>query len=99
MTGNHLLNPSEAEMDAWLFPLALVFFLSGSLVLLGPGGYSLDARLSGWRTIRLEPREVEGPAASDIFLTEGLRPSSVYLDTPVKGEETDWRDYLDSQTQ
>jgi hypothetical protein len=30
-----------------------VFFLSSSLALLGPGGYSLDARLSGWRMIRL----------------------------------------------
>jgi hypothetical protein len=39
--------------DAWLFLFALVFFLSGSLALLGPGGYSLDARLSGWRVIKL----------------------------------------------
>jgi uncharacterized membrane protein YphA (DoxX/SURF4 family) len=39
--------------DAWGFLFALVFFLSSSLALLGPGGYSLDARLSGWRMIKL----------------------------------------------
>jgi len=42
-----------SAMDAWLFLFALVFFLSSSLALLGPGGYSLDARLSGWRVIKL----------------------------------------------
>ena len=40
-------------MDAWAFLFALVFFLSSSLALLGPGGYSLDARLSGWKMIRV----------------------------------------------
>lgn len=30
--------------------------LCGSLALLGPGGYSLDARLSGWRIIDLSSR-------------------------------------------
>jgi hypothetical protein len=30
--------------------------LSCSLILLGPGGYSLDARLSGWRIIKLSDR-------------------------------------------
>lgn len=40
-------------MDAWFFLFALVFFLSSSLALMGPGGYSLDAQLSGWRMIRL----------------------------------------------
>ena len=44
-----------SAMDAWAFLFAVVFFLSGSLALLGPGGYSLDARLSGWRMIRLSP--------------------------------------------
>jgi uncharacterized membrane protein YphA (DoxX/SURF4 family) len=43
----------SGEMDARLFLFALVFALSISLALLGPGGYSLDARLSGWRRIRL----------------------------------------------
>jgi uncharacterized membrane protein YphA (DoxX/SURF4 family) len=42
-----------SEMYAGPFLLALVFFLSASFSLLGPGGYSLDARLSGWRMIRL----------------------------------------------
>src|SRR5260370_1720102 len=50
---SHHLVLSGSAMDAWAFLFALVFFLSGSLSLLGPGGYSLDARLSGWRMIRL----------------------------------------------
>jgi uncharacterized membrane protein YphA (DoxX/SURF4 family) len=49
----HHLNLFESAMDAWAFLFALVFFLSSSLALLGPGGYSLDARLSGWRMIKL----------------------------------------------
>jgi uncharacterized membrane protein YphA (DoxX/SURF4 family) len=43
----------SSEMDARLVLYALAFALSGSLALLGPGGYSLDARLSGWRRITL----------------------------------------------
>jgi hypothetical protein len=34
-----------------------VFFLSSSLALLGPGGYSLDARFSGWRVIKLSSEQ------------------------------------------
>ena len=67
--GGHRLNLPGSEMDAWLVLFALVFFLSSSLVLLGPGGYSLDARLSGWRMIRLASGKSRGPAASNIFLT------------------------------
>ena len=44
---------SLSAMDAWGFLFALVFFLSASLAMLGPGCFSLDARLSGWRMIRL----------------------------------------------
>lgn len=47
------LNFPGAAMNAWFFLFALVFVLSSSLALLGPGGFSLDARLSGWRMIRL----------------------------------------------
>jgi uncharacterized membrane protein YphA (DoxX/SURF4 family) len=42
-----------SDLYVWSFLFAIVFFLSGSLALLGPGGHSLDARLSGWRMIRL----------------------------------------------
>jgi len=55
--GSHRLSLLGSEMDAWLFLFALVFFLSGSLALLGPGGYSLDARRSGWRLIKLSSRQ------------------------------------------
>jgi len=55
--GSYHLNLLGGEMDAWLFLFALVFFLSSSLALLGPGGYSLDARLSGWRMIKLSSRQ------------------------------------------
>jgi hypothetical protein len=50
---SHHLRRFASEIDVWLFLFALVFFLSSSLALLGPGGYSLDARLSGWRMIKL----------------------------------------------
>ena len=49
----HHLKLLGGALDAWAFLFALVFFLSSSLALLGPGGYSLDARLSGWRMIKL----------------------------------------------
>jgi uncharacterized membrane protein YphA (DoxX/SURF4 family) len=68
--GSHRLHLPGSEMDAWLVLFALVFcLLSSSLALLGPGGYSLDARLSGWRMIRLASGKSKGPAASNIFLT------------------------------
>ena len=38
--------------DQW-FPVLSLAVLSCSLALLGPGGYSLDARLTGWRVIKL----------------------------------------------
>jgi uncharacterized membrane protein YphA (DoxX/SURF4 family) len=49
----HNFGSLASEMYAWSILFTFVFFLSGSLVLLGPGGYSLDARLSGWRLIKL----------------------------------------------
>ena len=50
-------NLPGSEIYAWSLFFTLIFFLSGSLALLGPGGYSLDARLSGWRMIRLSSRQ------------------------------------------
>ena len=63
------LNLLGNDRDAWLSLFALVFFLSTSLALLGPGGYSLDARLSGWREITLTPGKANPSHGSDIFLT------------------------------
>src|SRR5260370_22356019 len=54
---SHHLRLLGSERDAWSFLFALVFFLSCSLALLGPGGYSLDPRLSGRRTIKLVSRQ------------------------------------------
>jgi uncharacterized membrane protein YphA (DoxX/SURF4 family) len=50
-----------SEMVAWFFLFALVFVLSSSLALTGPGGYSLDARLTGWRRITLSSGKSNGP--------------------------------------
>jgi uncharacterized membrane protein YphA (DoxX/SURF4 family) len=42
----------EAGGKGWFF-LLLQVFLCASIALLGPGGYSLDARFSGWRSINI----------------------------------------------
>ena len=49
----HDFNLPGSEIYAWSLLFTLVFFLSSSLALLGPGSYLLDARLSGWRMIRV----------------------------------------------
>ena len=54
------VNLPETDLDAWFFLFALVFALSSALALTGPGGYSLDARLSGWRRIRLSSGKSNG---------------------------------------
>jgi hypothetical protein len=41
--------------QSW-FCLLLQVFLCTSVALLGPGGYSVDARLSGWRSINISSR-------------------------------------------
>jgi hypothetical protein len=60
---SHHLDLLGSEMYAWIFLLALVFSLSTALALLGPGGYSLDARLSGWRMIKLSSGQSRGKNA------------------------------------
>jgi hypothetical protein len=42
-------------VPSW-FCLLLQLLLCTSVALLGPGGYSLDARLSGWRSINISSR-------------------------------------------
>jgi hypothetical protein len=54
---HHNLGGIASLGDAWLVLCAVVFFVSSSLALLGPGGYSLDARLSGWKVIKLSSRQ------------------------------------------
>jgi uncharacterized membrane protein YphA (DoxX/SURF4 family) len=54
--GTALLGAAN-EMYVWAFLFTLVFFISASLALLGPGGYSLDARFSGWQRIKLSRRQ------------------------------------------
>ena len=56
-TAGTALHGAANEMYVWAFLFTLVFFLSASLALLGPGGYSLDARFSGWQRIKLSPRQ------------------------------------------
>src|SRR5580700_4587821 len=41
--------------QSWFY-LLLQVSLCASVALLGPGGYSLDARLSGWRSINISSR-------------------------------------------
>jgi uncharacterized membrane protein YphA (DoxX/SURF4 family) len=55
--GKHNFDLLGSEMYAWSILFTVVLFLSSSLALLGPGAYSLDARLSGWRMIKLLPRQ------------------------------------------
>jgi uncharacterized membrane protein YphA (DoxX/SURF4 family) len=61
------VNLFATDLNAWLVLFALVFVLSSSLALLGPGGYSLDARLSGWRMISLASRKSSRPTTPDFL--------------------------------
>jgi uncharacterized membrane protein YphA (DoxX/SURF4 family) len=55
------------DRATWLFLFAVVVLVSSALALLGAGGYSLDARLSGWRTIRLSLGKPNRPNEWDIW--------------------------------
>jgi uncharacterized membrane protein YphA (DoxX/SURF4 family) len=65
--GMHHVNLTESDVHAWFFLFVLVLVLSSSLALTGPGGYSLDARLSGWRRIRLSPGKTNRPNEWDFL--------------------------------
>jgi uncharacterized membrane protein YphA (DoxX/SURF4 family) len=69
LLGAQRWNVPGTEMDAWLCLFALLFLLSSSLALLGAGSYSLDARLYGWRRIRLSSKKSDWPFSWDIFVT------------------------------
>ena len=60
-------NLPGGDADAWYLLLTLVLVLSSALALTGPGGYSLDARLSGWRKIKLPSRKSHGPDLWETF--------------------------------
>ena len=49
------LSSPVSSGQSWFYFLLQVF-LCASVSLLGPGGYSLDARLSGWRSINISSR-------------------------------------------
>jgi uncharacterized membrane protein YphA (DoxX/SURF4 family) len=60
-------NPAASDTDAWYFLFTLVFVVSSALALTGPGGYSLDARLSGWRKITLPSGKSHRPDLWETF--------------------------------
>jgi uncharacterized membrane protein YphA (DoxX/SURF4 family) len=49
------LHSHSSDSQSW-FCLLLQVFLCASIALLGPGGYSLDARFSGWRSIDISSK-------------------------------------------
>jgi uncharacterized membrane protein YphA (DoxX/SURF4 family) len=65
--GTYASTRSSYDVDAWLFLFAVVFVLSGALALTGPGGYSLDARLTGWRQIKLRSGKSNPPNPWETF--------------------------------
>ena len=46
-------------IDPWMY-LRLGIFAS-ALAMLGPGGWSVDARLFGWKRVEVPPRELNKP--------------------------------------
>jgi hypothetical protein len=56
-----------SDAGAWFSLFALVLFISSAVALLGPGGFSLDAHLSGWRTISVSAAKADGPNEWDTW--------------------------------
>jgi uncharacterized membrane protein YphA (DoxX/SURF4 family) len=65
--GSRHLDLLGSDAGVWFCLFALVLFISSSLALLGPGSLSLDARLSGWRTISVSSAKTDGPHEWDTW--------------------------------
>jgi uncharacterized membrane protein YphA (DoxX/SURF4 family) len=65
--GSRHLDLLGSDAGVWFCLFALVLFLSSSLALLGPGRFSLDARLSGWRTISVSSVKTDGTGDWDAW--------------------------------
>jgi uncharacterized membrane protein YphA (DoxX/SURF4 family) len=60
-------NLPGGDADVWYVLLTLVLVLSSALALTGPGAYSLDARHSGWRRIKLPSGKSHRPNLWETF--------------------------------
>jgi len=52
----------EQQGDPWIH--VLLATLGGALALLGPGAWSIDARLFGWKRLDIRPEPIDRPSRS-----------------------------------